>query len=131
MTSPSYPITIFYDGACGMCVAQMDKFRARDREKRLNFVDISSPEFKPESLGIDPKLAQKYIYARDSGGQIVRGVDAFIWLWLATDYYFLPRLVDLPGIKQMGRFFYRLVSRSRYLFGKRKNVCDFHCAKEI
>ena len=131
MENMSYPITIFYDGACRMCVAQMDKFKEADKEKNLVFVDISKPDFNQEKMGLAGKPIKRYIYARDSAGRLVRGVDAFIWIWAATGKRILSSFIGLPLVKQTGKFIYRLVSRFRYTFGKKKDVCDFHCQKDI
>jgi len=132
MEKPTYPLQIFFDGACRLCTAQMIRFRERDKQRRLVFIDISSPEFKPEDFDLDPDLVQKYMYARDAHGRLARGLDAFIWIWQALDYGFLPWVAGLPGIKPVGKFFYRVISNRRYWLGKGdKNACDFLCAKEM
>lgn len=128
---PIYPLQIFYDGACKMCAGQMEKFQKKDVHKRLIFMDISEPGFEAKKFGLDGELLLKYIYAKDASGRIVRGIDAFIWMWRAVDNNLPAFLVGLPGIKQLGKVVYRIISRSRYFFGKRENVCDFHCAKEL
>lgn len=128
----TYPLTIFYDGACRMCVRQVENFRAKDAKKRFIFIDISQADFEAKKFGLEAEPLQKYIYAKDASGRIVRGVDAFIWMWRACDQKILAWFVGLPIVKQLGKFFYRFISRFRYrLFGKNENVCDFHCAKEI
>ena len=126
-----YPITVFYDGACRMCITQMNKFRKADSGERLVFVDISKPGFNQRQEGLVGEPIQRYIYAKDSAGRSVRGVDAFIWMWRATDRKFLAWFVNLLFIKQLGKFIYHLISRLRYLFGRKKDICDFHCNKEI
>jgi predicted DCC family thiol-disulfide oxidoreductase YuxK len=128
----SYPITVFYDGACRMCVAQIRNFREKDKEKRLFFVDISRPDFDAKKYGLENASLQKYIYARDATGRLARGVDAFIWMWRACNQNFLAFFAGLPVLKQLGKLSYRLISFLRYkLFGRKNEVCDFHCAKEI
>jgi predicted DCC family thiol-disulfide oxidoreductase YuxK len=131
MLKPKFPVSIFYDGACRMCVGQMAKYRAKDRQKRLRFFDISAEGFDAASFGLDPELIQHYIYAKDSDGQIVRGVDAFIWIWLATGRVELAFFAGLPLVKQAAKFCYRLVARLRYAWGKQPNDCGFHCAKRL
>lgn len=132
MAHLDYPITIFYDGACRMCTRQMENFRKQDTKERLLFIDITNQDFKAGEFGLDKAPIQKYIYAKDASSRIVRGIDAFIWIWGAVDKKILAWLVGLPVIKQLGKLFYRLIARYRYqLFGKNEPVCDFHCAKDI
>ena len=110
----------------------MERFRKKDSQKRLAFVDISRPDFDAKKFGFEGQPLQRYIYAKDTSGEVVRGVDAFIWIWQACGENALAWLVGLPGIKQLAKALYRVISRFRYrLFGKNRNVCDFHCAKEI
>lgn len=131
MTNMFYPITVFYDGACRMCIAQISKFQKADSKKRLIFVDISKQGFDQGKAGLMGEPIQKYIYIQDSAGNLVRGVDAFIWMWTATDRKFLAWFMGLPLIKQLGKFIYRTISRLRYLFGRRKDICNFHCDKAM
>lgn len=131
MLKISYPIIVFYDGACQMCIAQIAKFKKADSKKHIVFTDISKPDFDQEQAGLTGESIQRYIYAKDSRGHLARGVDAFAWIWEATDKKFLVRLVSLPFIKHIAKIIYSLISRLRYLFGRKNNICDFHCYKEL
>ena len=122
-----YPITIFYDGACGICRREMERYKAKDKEARLKFVNVNRPDFKPENEGLDPKKIMDYIHAKDSNGKIVYGVDAFAWIWKACGYEFLPIFVRLPIIKGAARVFYRLFARYRYKLSGEKLVCGPEC----
>ncbi len=125
-----YPITIFYDGACGICKREMERYGANDKLARLKFVNANSPDFHPESEGLDAKKVLDYIHAKDQNGKIVYGAEAFVWIWRACGYKFLPIFAQLPVVKQLARVFYRLFARYRYqLSGKKgeKLVCGPEC----
>lgn len=124
---PKYPITIFYDGACGICRREMERYRAEDKNARLKFVNANHPSFDPKSEGLDPQKILDYIYAKDQNGKVVCGVDAFAWIWEACGYKFLPILVRLPLIKQLARAFYRLFARCRYKISREKLICGPEC----
>ena len=72
-----YPTLILYDGACGICRSEMERYKAKDKKARLKFVNVNRPDFKPENEGLDPKQIIDYIHAKDGDGKIVYGVDAF------------------------------------------------------
>lgn len=132
MHEPSYPITVFYDGTCRMCIRQMEQFKARDAGKRLQFVDTARSEFDAERVGLAGAPLQKYLYAQTASGELVRGVDAFHLLWRATNRPLLAFFSGLPAVKDVGKLIYNLISHLRYrLSGKNEGVCDFHCAKEV
>src|SRR3989338_10150971 len=52
MNNMPYPVTVFYDGKCRMCVAQIGKFQKADLKKHLIFVDASKPDFNQEQAGL-------------------------------------------------------------------------------
>ncbi len=127
MDKPGYPITIFYDGACGICRKEMERYRAKDKNGRLSFVDVNRQGFDAQLEGLDPQKALDYIHARDAKGKIVRGAEAFIWIWLACGYKVLPLLARLPLIKQAARVFYKLFARYRYKISGEKLGCGPEC----
>lgn len=130
MQQPTYPITIFYDGACPMCVRLMEAFKNKDAKHRLLFVNIADPHFDAKHFGLEGAPLQSYIHATDSNGRVVRGVDVFLWLWQATDRPLLAFLVGFSFIKSFGKVIYSCISRVRYRLWKKKGMmCDEHCKK--
>ena len=105
---------------------------SKDSQKRLVFVDVSRVDFDAKKFGFEDQPLERYLDAKDASGQSVRGVDALFWIWQACGENADAWMVSLPGIKQLGKAFYRLIPRFRYrLVGKHENVCDSRCAKEI
>ena len=41
MTDASYPLTVFYDGACPVCSAEMLQLQSEDRHQRIVLDDVS------------------------------------------------------------------------------------------
>ena len=67
-----YPLTVFYDGSCPLCVREMAGLRARDRQGRLELVDCSAAEFDDEGLraeGITRESLLRLIHVRDAHGR--------------------------------------------------------------
>jgi len=105
---------------------------SKDSQKRLVFVDVSRVDFDAKKFGFEGQPLQRYLYAKDASSQFVRGVDAFIWIWQACGENADVWIVSPPGIKQLGKAFYRLIPSFRYRpVGKHENVCDSRCAKEM
>jgi predicted DCC family thiol-disulfide oxidoreductase YuxK len=129
--APNYPLTVFYDGACRLCIAQVKKFQRKDAGKRMIFVDVSGHDFDAKQFGLEGQPLRKYLHVKDAAGSVARGVDAFSWMWRACGQNVLGMFVGLPVVNQLAKVLYTLVSRFRYrLFGKNENVCGAHCEKE-
>ncbi len=128
---PKYPITIYYDGACGICRREMEHYRAKDKNARLKFINANHPNFDPKSEGLDPQNILDYIHAKDENGKVVYGLEAFAWIWEACGYKLLPILVRLPLIRQLARAFYRLFARYRYKISRGNLDCGPECGHKM
>jgi predicted DCC family thiol-disulfide oxidoreductase YuxK len=113
----TYPLTIFYDGACGVCSTEISYYRSI-ADQRVQFVDIASVDFDAGEYGKTIDDFQKRLHARDAEGQYFTGVEAFRQLWEALPSPFYPLLstvVGLPGIHLAARTGYAFFARFRYL----------------
>ncbi len=125
---PEFPLKIFYDGSCYVCSTGMSFYMGKGHGGRLEFIDISAPDFDPGEFGISPAEFMYQLHAIDRRGQVYRGPDAFSAIWLAFPssswYGFLAKLVTLPGIRVLARASYLAFARIRkYLPRQRKAAC--------
>lgn len=130
MSAPSYPLTIYFDGACRVCSAEMEHYRRKAHGGRLVFVDISSPEFRPSEPG--PTLADfmARMHVQDADGRFSTGVEAFQLIWRACPEPWLhqaARVLSLPGINHCAKMGYALFARYRHLLPK-KSCADGSCS---
>lgn len=128
LPSPRFPLTVFYDGACSVCAAEMALYRRKNHGGRLVFVDISDPAFDPSPHGITLDEFMAQMHAIDRTGRVYRAVEAFWAIWHAfpasTLYGFLGTLVMVPGVNLLARFGYRGFARIRKYLPRRTPPCD-------
>jgi len=113
----TYPLTIFYDGACGVCSTEISHYRSI-ADHRVEFVDIATVDFNADSFGKSAEEFQKKLHACDADGNFFTGVEAFRKLWDALPSPFYPMLstfVGLPGIHFTARAGYAVFARYRHL----------------
>jgi predicted DCC family thiol-disulfide oxidoreductase YuxK len=67
---PAFPLQIFFDGSCSLCATKMASYRHKEHTGRLNFVDISAPEFDPVPYGITLDAFMHEIHAIDRAGHV-------------------------------------------------------------
>ncbi|MCK4509209.1 MAG: DUF393 domain-containing protein [Desulfuromonadales bacterium] len=116
-----YPLTIFFDGACGVCSTEISYYRSI-ADQRVEFVDIAAGDFDAEAFGKKIGEFQEQLHARAADGQYFTGVEAFRQLWEALPSPFYPLLstvVGLPGIHLSARAGYAFFARFRHLFPAR------------
>ena len=128
---PSFPIRIFYDGACIVCANEVEHYQRIDRYGRLELIDISVPRFDPLTYGLNRDDVMRQLHVIDHAGRTYRGVDAFLVIWQAYPdklfYRLLGKLVTLPGLNHVARFGYRCFARYRHLLPKRRTCRDDSC----
>ena len=72
---------VFYDGACYLCSGEIDHYRKKETLVPFEFIDISSPEFRAESYGLEDKAVQLEMHVKSEEGTVTTGVDAFLEIW--------------------------------------------------
>ncbi len=121
------PLTIFFDGACGVCSKEMTYYRSI-ADERLIFIDISADDFCPQAFGKSQLDFQRELHVCDSKGNFFTGVDAFRKLWdtLPSPFYpLLSSFTGLPGIHLAARGGYKVFAKFRHLLpNSAKSSCQ-------
>jgi predicted DCC family thiol-disulfide oxidoreductase YuxK len=113
----SYPLRVFYDGACGLCATEMSYYRSLS-DLRVKFVNIAAADFIAADFDKSLEDFQAQLQVRDAKGQYFVGVEAFRQLWKALPSPFYPLLASffgLPGINISARLGYTIFARFRHL----------------
>jgi predicted DCC family thiol-disulfide oxidoreductase YuxK len=82
-TTDRRSLTVWYDGDCPICTAEIGLIRRLDRALAIEFVDLSLPGGCPTDRA--SRLAR--LHAQPRGGRMVSGAEAFVAMWRV-----LPRL---------------------------------------
>jgi len=70
-------LTLFYDGACPLCQAEILFLSGRNQANLLDFVDINSSQFDPLKVGVSCEAALAAMYGQFSSGKLIQGVSVF------------------------------------------------------
>ncbi|MAM62249.1 MAG: DUF393 domain-containing protein [Maritimibacter sp.] len=103
----SNPSTVYYDGECPLCRAEIALYRRHDGAGAIDLVDVRrSPARLPEGLGREAALGRFHVRAAD--GEILSGAAAFAELWSRLPgWHLLARFARLPGIRGLMELAYR------------------------
>jgi len=82
-------LSVWYDGDCPICAAEIGLMRRLDRDCSIEFVDLSVPGSCPTDR--EARLAR--LHAQVRGGPMVAGAAAFVAMWRV-----LPGLRPLAGL---------------------------------
>ena len=126
MAQPEQPaLTVYYDGACPLCRAEIGHYSAQEGAGVICFLDASTQTSDlPEGLTREQALARFHV--RLSDGRIASGAQGFVEIWKTLPRWrWAARLAGLPGVTPLLEVGYRLFLPIRpYLskaFGKLKS----------
>lgn len=109
-----YPLTIYFDGSCQLCSAEIRNLQLRDGHGRLRFVDCSPADFISPVPGADRAALMLVIHGVDAGGQVLRAVDLFEAAYRAVGLPWISRLLIHPLIRPFADRVYPWLVRNRY-----------------
>lgn len=103
--SPAWQIKLLYDGACPLCVREVNFLQKRDAGRgRVAFVDIADDDYNPAvNGGVDFETAMGRIHAVLPDGTVVKNVEVFRrvyeilgmgWIYAATKLPIIGFVVD-------------------------------------
>lgn len=75
-------VTVWYDGACPLCLREIALMRRLDRRQAITFIDVATPD---AVCPIDRRALLARFHARDVDGQMLSGAAAFAAMWRAID----------------------------------------------
>jgi predicted DCC family thiol-disulfide oxidoreductase YuxK len=91
-------LTVWYDGACPLCIREIALMRRLDRAQRIAFVDVAPED---AACPIDRTLLLARFHAQEAQGPVLSGAAAFAAMWRA-----------IPSLRPLG-----LVARNRIVLG--------------
>lgn len=107
------PLTVWYDGACPLCVREIALMKRLDRKGRLAFEDVSGPG-APANCPVDQADLLARFHVRTPDGQVLSGAAAFAAMWreipLLSPFGHLARIPPVLWVLERA---YRLFLRIR------------------
>ncbi len=100
--------TIYYDGLCRVCSAEINHYKKMKGADLISFVDITRTDFDPVQENLDPQKIHQEMHAKDRDGNLFVGVDAFILIWSQLpSLVWLSRLAKNKGVNQILQWGYQ------------------------
>ena len=111
--SATYDLEVFYDGACPLCLREVNWLRRRDHRGKFRFTDISASDFPAAAVGKTDEELMARIHGRLADGTWLQGVEVFRRLYATIGFGPLVFLSRLPLISQLLNWGYALFARNR------------------
>jgi predicted DCC family thiol-disulfide oxidoreductase YuxK len=99
--------TVYFDGSCPLCRAEIGYYRHRDQADALCFVDVSNPDSEIHQ-DLSRQNAMARFHVSTSNGRLLSGAAAFIAVWAELPgWRWVARVATLPGVTSMLELAYK------------------------
>jgi len=109
MSSNLPKLTLFYDGACPLCQAEILFLSSRNQADLLGFIDINSEKYDPLKVGVSCEEALAAMYGQYADGTLINGPAVFPEAYrranLPTLAWIFSRKTMQPALQIGYRFF--------------------------
>ena len=111
-------LTLYYDGRCPLCQAEMLYLQHRDRLGLLNCVDITLNDFDANATGLSCERAMASIHGRMENGEWVTGVAVFAAAYERVGLRRMAWLLSRPSLQPLLGWGYARFARHRYTLSR-------------
>jgi len=106
-------LTIFYDGFCPLCSAEINQLKAFDSENQLAFQDIQAVDFLQRYPYIDKLEVNRVLHGQLSNGEMIYGLDVTCLAWKTVGRHRWLSILRWPVIRWFSDHVYTYFARHR------------------
>jgi predicted DCC family thiol-disulfide oxidoreductase YuxK len=118
MSSYLQKLTLFYDGACPLCQAEILFLSSRNQQKLLDFVDVNSDQFNANTVGVSCEQALAAMYGQYADGSLIQGAAVFPEAYRRANLMFLAWLFSRRSLQPLLKLSYQIFAKYRHLISR-------------
>jgi predicted DCC family thiol-disulfide oxidoreductase YuxK len=111
-------LTIFYDGGCPLCVAEMRHLQKLDTAGNIAFENIYEKDFSVRFPHIDQQQADRILHGQTGEGDMLFGLDVTYRAWVLVGKRKWVAVLRWPLIKGFADIGYLFFARNRYTISR-------------
>ena len=111
-------LTLFYDGACPLCQAEILFLSGRNQADLLGFVDINSTAYDPLKVGVSCEEALAAMYGQYADGTLINGVTVFPEAYRRADLPTLAWIFSRKSMQPILKIGYRFFANNRHAISR-------------
>lgn len=107
MAKTQHNLSVYYDGSCPLCMAEIAHYRSQSGAENIAFVDISCPSSE-SGADLDRDAAMARFHVRTKEGTLLSGAEAFARIWAQLPRWrWAWRITRIPLMLGLLEFGYR------------------------
>lgn len=137
MSNSQNTLTIFFDGKCPLCVAEMNHLKRIDHANVIHLIDLHMPRFNVMYPEISFEEAMRVLHGKYQGTTLI-GLEVTRQAWTLVGKGIWVAPLGWPGLKKICHLIYLLFAKNRQLisaiavkiFGLKKTQCNAGTCRE-
>jgi len=117
MDDAIYPLTLYYNSRCPMCLAEIQNLMLRNEQGKLIFADIHAEGFIAPQGYSQQRLLER-IHAKRADGQIIHSLEVFRTAYAAVGLRWVAAFTRWPLLGRFMDWFYPIFARNRHRLPK-------------
>jgi len=111
----AYRATVYHDGECPICNIEINQMKRLDKNKFVNWVDISKDQSALDAAGLSYQQTMDRIHVQDADQVMQTGVKGFLAVWEHLPYFrrLVPVVKHTPFLMPLMEWCYVLFARYR------------------
>ena len=114
MSEQLQKLTLFYDGACPLCQAEILFLSGRNQANLLEFIDINSGKYDPLKVGVSCEEALAAMYGQYADGTLINGVAVFPAAYQRANLPKLAWMFSRKSLQPLLGVGYRFFAKNRH-----------------
>lgn len=111
-------LTIYYDGECPLCLAEIHFLKSRNKQSLLEFVDVAAPQYDETTHQLSCKLALATMQGRLGDGTQLEGIPVFAEAYKRANLPTMAWLFTRPWLTPMLNASYFVFAKYRHSISK-------------
>ena len=116
-TTVHYPMTIFYDASCPLCLREVTLLKRYDEADQIHLIDCSPADFATLE-GYGREAMMRLIHSRDAAGQWLVGAPVFAAAYRAAGFAAVANFWGSARLQPFWRVVYPWIAANRMLLSK-------------
>jgi predicted DCC family thiol-disulfide oxidoreductase YuxK len=114
MSNDLQKLTLFYDGACPLCQAEILFLSGRNEASLLEFIDVNSDQYDPNQVGVSCEQALAAMYGQYADGSLISGAAVFPEAYRRANLPFLAWIFSRKLLQPLLKFSYQFFAKNRH-----------------
>ena len=111
-------LTIYYDGECPLCLAEIHFLKSRNKDHLIEFVDVAATQYDEATHQLSCQLALAAMHGRLADGTLLKGIPVFTEAYRRSDLPFLAWIFSRTWLEPFLSAMYYVFAKYRHSISK-------------